>query len=153
MAFIYHYLYTLLRETCYEYEDEWWVMMAFIYHYLSSLLHETCYEYEDEWWWLSYTAISPLCCMKHAMNVSDEWRSLSYTIISPLLSRLTALLSCAILNEWLQFLWRVFNIHGSGVLTPLLVVAWLCHVRLLPFQCIVFTPYNYVASLHAKPHT
>ena len=35
IAFIYHYLYTLLRETCYE--CEWWVMITFIYHYLSTL--------------------------------------------------------------------------------------------------------------------
>ena len=92
------------------------------------LLHETCYEYE--WWLLSYTAISPL------------------------LSRLTALLSCVILNEWLQLFiacfeyppkWRTYTIFG-------LLHDW-CRVRLLPFQHILFIPYNHVASLHAKPHT
>ena len=56
---------------------------------------------------------------------------------SLLTSRLTVLLSHAILNKWLVFHSACFYIHLSGVPTALLILllrGW-CHVKLLPLRC------------------
>ena len=71
---------------------------------------------------------------------------------SPLSSRLTALLSHVILNEWPAFYGTVLNIHRSVAELTWLVPA--CHMKLLPSRPArsVYTMHC-VTSLYTKPHT
>ena len=74
----------------------------------------------------------------------------------PLSSRLTALLSHAMLNEWLAFHCAFLNIQRSGVLEALFSCYWMVqHETAAVSVHVLCTQYNYVPAflLHSKPHT